>query len=96
MFDINSFSEYKIKRETLEAIAEKLRAMIGKTSKLTTEEIIYWLGRVKFIPQGHGNTSFESNFSFNSEATGIIPHIERGVANSTIDLKFNFESSATN
>jgi hypothetical protein len=50
MFDINSFSEYKVKRETLEAIAEKLRAMIGKTSKLTTEEIIYWLGRVKFIP----------------------------------------------
>lgn len=76
MFDINSFNEYKIKRETIEAIADKLRVLVGKKEKLTPDEIIYYLGRVIFTPQTYAKTIFSINNNwFNSSIRAEFPFI---------------------
>ncbi len=76
MFDINDFNEYKIKRETMAAIADKLRVLVGKKEKLTPDEIIYYLGRVIFTPQTYAKTIFSINNNwFNSSIKAEFPFI---------------------
>ena len=75
-----------IKKETLDAIADHTREMAGTNKRLTPAEIIYWLGRVKFIPQGWANSVFTPNFE--STATGILPVVVKGTANSEFTLDF--------
>lgn len=83
---------YKISGETLTAIADRTRQMAGTSNKLTPAEIVYWLGRVKFIPQGWANSELVLP-TFESGATGINPVVVKGMANSTLVLP-TFESSA--
>ena len=83
---------YRISGDTLTAIADRTRAMAGTNQKLTPAEIIYWLGRVKFIPQGWANSEFAISFA-PSSATGRLPVVVKGTANSAFAL--NFTSGAT-
>lgn len=89
MLDINSFNEYKIKRETIEAIAEKLRVMVGKTAKLTTEEIIYWLGRVKFTPQGQAESYFIFDNNIHTSVLVLIPDVVKAIIISNVLINHN-------
>ena len=82
---------YRISGDTLTAIADHTRTMAGTNKRLTPAEIVYWLGRVKFIPQGWANSEFALDFA-PSTATGILPVVVKGTANSAFTL--NFESTA--
>lgn len=61
---------YKISGETLTAIADRTRQMAGTSKKLTPAEIIYWLGRVTVLQQGHAESAFLLNFE--SSAVGAL------------------------
>lgn len=63
---------YKIKEETMAAIADRTRAMANTPEKLTPAEIVYWLGRVKFIVQGHASSACNVSGLFESGAVGSI------------------------
>lgn len=84
---------YKISGETLTAIADRTRQMAGTNKKLTPAEIIYWLGRVKFIPQGWADSTFILP-TFESTTAARNPVVVRATANSTFVLP-TFESGAT-
>lgn len=81
---------YKISSDTMTAIANRTRQMAGMSKKLTPAEIIYWLGRVKFIPQGWANSELVLDFA--TSATGKLPSVVKGTANS--EFTPNFESTA--
>ena len=55
--------KYAVPKSVLTAIADRTRAMVGTTEGMTLDEIIYWLGRVIYIPQAQPT----------SEATWGIP-----------------------
>lgn len=46
-----------IKKETLEKIANHTRTMAGVVKKLSTDEIIYYLGTVIYLPQGRAQSN---------------------------------------
>ena len=76
---------YKISRETMTAIADRTRAMAGTTKKLTPDEIIYWLGRVLYVPQGYAETGYHLEpMAYSSNTTGIVPTVYRGGASSGV------------
>ena len=83
---------YKISGETLTAIADRARVMANTKAKMTPAEIIHWLGRVAFIPQGHASSEFALG-SFSGTAIGILPTVYKGRASSEFALGA-FESSA--
>lgn len=83
---------YKISGETLTAIADHTRTMAGINRKLTPAEIEYWLGRVKFIPQGWANSAFALDFA-PTTATARLPAVVKATANS--EFAVTFESTAT-
>lgn len=62
---------YKIRGETLTAIADRTRQMAGMNEKMTPADIIYWLGRVKFIQQGCANSELVLP-TFESSAVGTL------------------------
>lgn len=77
---------YKISGETLTAIADRTRQMAGTNEKMTPADIIYWLGRVNFIPQGRARSEFALNFA--STANGRLPVLVKGAASSEFALGF--------
>lgn len=83
-------TQYLIRSDTLTAIADRTREMAGTNKKLTPADIIYWLGRVKFIPQGWATSEF--TLDFDCGASGVLPVVVKGMASSEFTL--NFESSA--
>ena len=87
--DINTQS-YRIKRETMTLIADKLRVLVGKTAPLTPAEIAYYLERVIFTPQSYAASEF--GLSFLSQVDSVLPNVYIGSAAS--EFLLNFESSA--
>lgn len=85
---------YAINADTLTAIADRTRKMAGVSKKLTTEEIVYWLGKVQYIPQGHAESEFDLNLQFDSAASGILQDVVIGTAESVLILSGLFDSSA--
>ena len=81
---------YSIGHNWFARVVERLRVMVNSNRNFTPEEIVYWLGRVAFIPQGHAESAFSLDFA--SGASGILPTVYKGTANSEFSL--NFESSA--
>lgn len=45
-----------------------VQKMAGTSSKMTAADIVYWLGRVKYTPQGNAESSV--SLSFDSTASG--------------------------
>ena len=68
-----------------------VQKMVGKSSDMTPADILYWLERVKYIPQGVADSSF--SLDLDSGASGWLPDYQIGTATSAFSLAF--ESSAT-
>ena len=83
--------KYKVGRNWLSDLVAVTQNMAGKKSDMTLEDILYWLNRVQFIPQGNAEISLY--LSFESSARGILPDVQIGTAESV--LMINFESSVS-
>lgn len=82
---------YKIKRETMTLIADKLRRVVGKTTPLTPAEIAYYIERIIFTPQSYATTNFKIQIGqFSSAITGRIPEIPQGIVNDIFDINANY------
>lgn len=88
---------YKVGYNWLAQVVDHLQDMVGKTVSFTLEEIVHWLGRVKYIPQGYCESVFTIDTSnFTSNATGNLPDVQKGVATSVFAVSTStFTSSAT-
>lgn len=94
-----AFSPTQIDPDVLHAIGYNwfaqvvghIQTMAGTRQNMTPAKMLYWLGRVKFIPQGY----LESTISLNmgSDTSVRLPAVVRATAVSTIT--FNHETSAT-
>ena len=91
MNNINDYSEYKIKRETMTRIADKLRVVVGKTTPLTPAEIAYYIDRIIFTPQSYASGAF--NLTFDSMVSGKLPDVQLGEIESQFILDFVSEVS---
>lgn len=82
---------YAISSEDLNALGAITQKMAGKSTLMTVDDMIYWLNRVQYIPQGYAE-SYNScdNSSF---ASGIVPTVYIGSALSSQSI-YN-TSSAT-
>lgn len=95
MNNINDYSEYKIKRETMTRIADKLRVVVGKTTPLTPAEIAYYIDRIIFTPQSYASNSFKIDTNcFHSNPSAILPEVQ--ITNIQNDFTINLENFATN
>ena len=72
-------------------VVSHVQQMAGKTADMTPAEIAYWLGRVKYIPQG--NTLSECAVRVDATASGRLPVIQR--SNGISVCKVRCDSSAT-
>ena len=89
-------SNYSITSESLNNIAKRTQEMAGTSKLLTLDDIIYWLGRVMFIPQGRSISEFSlAPLVFESAASARLPEVVKAAANSEFSLaSLAFESSA--
>lgn len=83
--------QYAIASADLNELGAVTQKMAGKRALMTVADMIYWLNRVQFIPQGSAESAFALNFA--SAASGILPDVQRGTATSAFAL--NFTSSAS-
>lgn len=81
---------YVISSIALNELGAVIQKMAGKNTLMTAEDMIYWLNRVQFIPQGHASSEYL--FNTYSNALGILPVVVSATINSGLTL--NFESSA--
>lgn len=91
--DINNFQNYRIKRETMTLIADKLRVLVGKTTPLTPSDIAYYLERVIFTPQSYANSEF--SLSLTSSASCVLPDVSAGSATSEFSLSLTSSAIGT-
>ena len=73
---------YSIPSEILNAIVAEIQKMSGRNKPLTPDEMLYWLRKVVYIPQGYAE-SINTIVSQTSSANGIVPTVHRGTAIST-------------
>lgn len=69
---------YAILSGDLNALGAITQTMSGKKALMTVADMIYWLNRVQYIPQG--NAESVQSVSQISVATGIVPTVYRGSA----------------
>ena len=90
-------NEYgKIKKSIMSEVADEIRKAAGLSRELTPVEMIYWLKRVIYLPQGHAKSEFElGTLAMSSTASGVLPEVVRGTASSVFNLNtLNFTSTA--
>lgn len=64
---------YSISHNWFARLVERLRVMTSQNRDFTTEEIVYWLGRVAFIPQGYAETeSHMDTLTFSVAASAVL------------------------
>ena len=68
-----------------------IQTLAGTKKDMTPAMILYWLGRVKYIPQGIADTEFALDMGV--ELTGRLPTVAKATASSSIAL--NLEASAS-
>lgn len=71
-------------------VVDRIQPMVGTKRNMTPAEIIYWLKRVKYIPQGWAITG--SSLGFNVSAVSKLPTVVKSSAISA--LAVNFGTSA--
>ena len=81
---------YKVAESDLVAIADRTRTMAGTSNGMTIDDIVYWLGRVIYIPQGRASSEFALDFE--TSGIAILPNVQKASATSAFTL--NFETSA--
>lgn len=70
--------KYAVLSESLNEIARLTGVMAGTNNAMTLEDIIYWLGRVIYIPQARGTTEYVMG-DCTSNATAILPDVQRTI-----------------
>ena len=53
--------QYGISSEDLNELGKIVQGVANTKSLLTLDDMIYWLTRARFIPQGYANTTVEAN-----------------------------------
>lgn len=92
--DSISGGQYAISAEIMNAIVAEIQKMSGRTKPLTPKEMLYWLRRVVYIPQGYAESEFAVQYDFSpSTATGRIPVYQKGTAESTFIMPIGMFSS---
>ena len=81
---------YAVGQNWFAQVVGHIQTMAGTKQSMTPATILYWLGRIKYIPQGNAESSF--SLDFDSGATGILPDYQVGTATSAFGL--SFDSSA--
>ena len=71
-------------------VVERTQEMVGTKRNMTPAEILYWLKRVKFIPQSVAYVEFTPTFETTTSVRN--PKVVKSTASST--FTFNFESNA--
>ena len=69
-----------------------VQKMVGKSSDMTPADILYWLERVKYIPQGVADTEIALNMGVG--LTGRLPAVAKATAVSDIALRFETSVSS--
>ena len=82
---------YIVDSEDLNELGAIAQKMAGKKVLMSIEDMIYWLNRVQFIPQGYAESI--SAVTQNSTSSGIVPTVVRGTAISTQSI-FNTSNAA--
>ena len=70
---------YTINYNWFSQVVGRTQEMAGTKINMTPTQIIYWLNRVKFIPQGWAGIEFTLNLD--PAATGRLPNVVKGTAN---------------
>lgn len=94
-----AFSSVQAKNDVLYAVGQNwfakvvghIQTMAGTKKDMTPASILYWLGRVKYIPQGVADTEFALDMGI--ELAGRLPTVAKATASSSIAL--NLEASAS-
>ena len=60
-----------IKKSSVDALADRVRSMAGHNLKMTWEDILWWLGKVEYIPRYHAFTEVE-NVKISTKAEGVL------------------------
>lgn len=84
-----------IKKSIMSEVAEEIRKAAGLSRELKPSEMIYWLKRIIYLPQGHASSENTLNLVQSNTAVGILPEVVRGVANSVTNLNITNFTSAT-
>lgn len=85
---------YRINGDPLDAIAKQVQKMVGITEKMTPAEMLYWLGRITYIPQGWARSTMIMPV-FATGATARLPVVVKTTANSESSMSsLDFESTA--
>lgn len=87
---INPDELYSIGYNWFSQVVDRTQEIVGTNRNMTPAEIIYWLKRVKFVPQGWAITG--SALDFDVDAISKLPVVVKSSASST--LVVNFETSA--
>lgn len=65
---------------------EHIQTMAGTKQSMTPAKMLYWLGRVKYIPQGWASSDI--SLDLDTVAEGKLPAVVKGFASSTLTLSF--------
>lgn len=94
-----AFSSEQLDHDVLHAIGYNwfaqvvghIQTMAGTKQSMTPAKMLYWLGRVKYIPQSNAESSF--SLEFDSGATGTLPDYQVGTATSAFSMSFDSSAS---
>jgi len=87
---INPDELYSIGYNWFSQVVDRTQEIVGTNRNMTPAEIIYWLKRVKFVPQGWAITG--SALDFDVDAISKLPVVVKSSASSA--LAVSFETSA--
>lgn len=66
-------ARYSIGHNWFARLVERVQGLTNQTANYTPEEIIYWLGRVTYLPQGFASSEvYTRAFTFESNAVGEL------------------------
>ena len=75
---------YAIGYNWFSQVVGHIQTMAGVKQDMTPAEILYWLGRIKYLPQGWAFTDFALDMSV--ALTGRLPPVARATAGSGFSL----------
>lgn len=64
-----------------------VQKFVGKKNDMTPADILYWLDRVQYIPQGTADSSLSMDFGVG--AVGWLPDVPSGKATSALSMAFD-------
>ena len=71
--------QYKVGQNWIAELVRLIHRMSGTGHNLTKDEMVYWLGRVVYMPQGWADTllTWPDDFDYGSIARGWLPDLKR-------------------